>query len=317
MKVSPNASSELAVVVGDLHHHHVNPYLAFDDEIPTIDYSLLFSDDPNQRLLAHEYLRQACQEYGFFYGISDFFDSTTLDERRIYSKKSPSDKIRWELNSSTGENREYLKVAAHPQCHFPSKPPSFSKILEEYYKEMRMVEIGLARAMSKTLGFEENFIEEALNLKSRFDVMALNLYPPNAKSKGVVGLSEHTDPGFIITLVQDKDGGLQILTHKGKWINVYIPHHAILIQLGDLEILTNGKYKSHIHRVLVDNNEVQRISVITVHGPSLEKVISPGIEFIDEEHPQGYRAMTNKESLEANGDDEIDVQSSLEQLRLV
>ncbi|KAJ1383688.1 Oxoglutarate/iron-dependent dioxygenase [Sesbania bispinosa] len=175
---------------------------------------------------------------------------------------------------------------------------------------MRVVEIGLARAVSKTLGFEENFIEEALNLKSGFDVMALNLYPPNAKSKGVVGLSEHTDPGFIITLVQDKDGGLQILSHKGKWINVYIPHHAILIQLGD-------QLESHIHRVVVENNEVQRITVVTVHGPSLEKVISPGIEFIDEGHPQGYRGMTYKQSLEANGDDEIDVQSSLKQLRLV
>jgi len=27
-------------------------------------------------------------------GASDFFNQTTLDERKIYSKKSPSDKIR-------------------------------------------------------------------------------------------------------------------------------------------------------------------------------------------------------------------------------
>ncbi|CAI0544589.1 unnamed protein product [Linum tenue] len=48
-----------------------------------------------------------------------------------------------------------------------------------------------------------------------------------------MGLAEHTDPGFIVSLVQDMDGGLQILTHQGKWINVHIPPHAILIQLGD------------------------------------------------------------------------------------
>jgi len=103
---------------------------------------------------------------------------------------------------------------------------------------MRRVVIGLARAVSKSLGFEEHFVEKAMELKLGFDVMAMNLYPPNAKSKGVVGLSEHTDPGFIITLVQDINGGLQILSHKGNWINAYIPYRAILIQLGDqLEVL--------------------------------------------------------------------------------
>ncbi|XP_027337286.1 flavanone 3-dioxygenase 3-like [Abrus precatorius] len=326
--------AEMSSFASQLYSPQADPYLASDDEIPTVNYSLLFSNNSDHRSHALECLRKACQEYGFFYlvnhtipdrtfdsvlkGVSDFFDQTTLDERSIYSKKCPSDKIRWELNSSAGENREYLKVVAHPQHYFPSNPSGFSKILEEYGREMRMVVSGLARAMSTTLGFEEHFIEKAFNLKSGFDVMAMNLYPPNAKSKGAVGLSEHTDPGFIITLVQEIDGGLQILTHKGKWINVYIPHHAILIQLGDhLEILTNGKYKSHIHRVIVGKNEVQRISVVGVHGPSLNKLISPSIEFVDEEHSQKYRGMTYKESLEANGDDEVDVQSSLEQVRVV
>ncbi|XP_068479475.1 2-oxoglutarate-dependent dioxygenase 19-like [Phaseolus vulgaris] len=323
--------SELAVIE---HLHHADLYSACDDEIPTIDYSLLFSDSPNQQLHALQCLRHACLEYGFFYlvnhsipdgvfdnilnGVSDFFDQTTLNERRIYSKRSPSDRIRWELNSSTGENREYLKVVAHPQSHFPSNPSGFSKILEEYGKEMRRIVIELARAVSKSLGFEEHFVEKALELKSGFDVLAMNLYPPNAKSKGAVGLPQHTDPGFIITLVQDVNGGLQILSHKGNWINAYIPHHAILIQLGDqLEILTNGMYKSHIHRVIVDNNKVQRISVVGLHGPSLDRLINPNAKFVDEKHLKKYREMTFKEFLEVNGDDEVDVQSSLEQARLL
>ncbi|KOM57639.1 hypothetical protein LR48_Vigan11g067200 [Vigna angularis] len=322
---------ELAVAE---HVHDGDPYSACDDEIPTVDYSLLFSDNPNQQRDALQRLRHACLEYGFFYlvnhsitdevldnmlkGVSDFFNQTTLDERKIYSKRSPLDKIRWELNSYTGENREYLKVVAHPQYHLPSKPSGFRKNLEEYGKDMRRVVIGLARAVSKTLGFEEQFIEKALELKSGFDVMAMNLYPPNAKSKGAVGLSEHTDPGFIISLVQDVNGGLQILSHKGNWINSYIPYHTILIQLGDqLEILTNGMYKSHIHRVIVGRNKVQRISVVGVHGPSLDKLISPSTLFVDDEHPKKYREMTYKESLVVNGDDEVDVHSSLEKARLV
>jgi len=57
--------------------------------------------------------------------------------------------------------------------------------------------------------------------------------------------------------------------------------------------------------------------VVTLHGPALDKFISPGVEFVDEEHPQNYHGMTYKESLEANGGDQIDVQSSLDKLRLV
>jgi len=111
-------------------------------------------------------------------------------------------------------------------------------IIEEYNKDMRKIVVELARAMSKNLGFDENYIEKAFNMKSGFDVMAMNLYPPNSKAKGDIGLPNHTDPGFVVTLMEDVNGGLQILSHRGKWINVYIPHHAILIQLGDhLEVL--------------------------------------------------------------------------------
>ncbi|XP_028781576.1 flavanone 3-dioxygenase 3-like [Neltuma alba] len=312
-----------------------NPYSASDDEIPTVDYSLLFSDDPLQQSVALEHLGQASYNFGFFYvvnrgipdrvldtlfkRVSEFFDPMNLDERRMYRKNEPGEQIKWDIHSSRshGEDREYLKVMTHPQCHFPSNPSGFSGVLNEYHKEMRNIVVGLARAMSRTLGFEENYIEKAFNLESGFDVSAMNLYPPNHASKSHFGVVDHIDPGFIITLVQDVNGGLQILSHNGKWINVCIPHHAILIQLGDhLEILTNGKYKSHVHRVAVGNNKVQRFTVVTLHGPSIDKFVAPAREFVDEDHPQAYLGMTYKQSLEAKGHNEIDVKSSLDKIRL-
>ncbi|CAI0623763.1 unnamed protein product [Linum tenue] len=132
-----------------------------------------------------------------------------------------------------------------------------------------------------------------------------------------MGLAEHTDPGFIISLIQDMDGGLQILTHQGQWINVHIPPNAILIQLGDqLEVLTNGKYKSHIHRVLVGKYKARRISIGTLHGPSIDKLVAPALEFVDDTHPLAYHGMTYSDALEANNRYEIEVQSCIEQLRI-
>lgn len=60
-----------------------------------------------------------------FKGISDFFDPTGVEDRRKYEKRNPTDKIRWGLRSSPGENREYLKVVAHPHYHCPPNPPNF------------------------------------------------------------------------------------------------------------------------------------------------------------------------------------------------
>ncbi|KAL9394553.1 hypothetical protein Peur_013838 [Populus x canadensis] len=290
--------------------------LAVDEDIPTIDFLMLFSDDPIQQSKALDNLSNACDEYGFFYlvnhgvpdsviegaleGIADFFEVTKEEERKEYVKSSPADRIMWGLNSHAEENREYLKVVAHPQFHCPAKPASLSKALEEYFKRFQDVKIGLARAISMILGLEEFYIEKFFNLKSGFDVSAMNVYPPNFQSKGSIGVPSHTDPGFFVSLIQDVNGGLRVLSHKGKWINV----------------LTNGKYKSHIHQVVVDTNKVRRISLATLHGPSLDTLVIPATKFVDHFHPLGYRGMTYKESLEANGHHEIEVQSCLEQLRL-
>lgn len=105
--------------------------------------------------------------------------------------------------------------------------------LEEYFKSFKNVKIGLARAISKILGYEECYIEKVFNLESGFDVAAMNVYPPHFQSESSIGVPSHTDPGFIISLIQDVNGGLQVLSHNGKWINVYIPPNAFLIQIGD------------------------------------------------------------------------------------
>lgn len=72
-------------------------------------------------------------------GISNYFDPITIDERRVYTKKGSSDKIRWNLNANDGENREYLKVIAHPRDHVPSNPISLRYINYIYSSLMPVI----------------------------------------------------------------------------------------------------------------------------------------------------------------------------------
>ncbi|GLT55870.1 hypothetical protein SLA2020_289560 [Shorea laevis] len=320
-------------ITGTLNHSHDESLIKPDhDETPTVDYSLLYSNDLDQRAKALQHLAKACEDYGFFYlingvpedvvtgalkAVSDFFYQTTLDERGEYKKKNPTDRFSWVSNYNTEENRECLKVVSHPQYHCPSKPAHLREILGEYLKRSHEVELGLARALSKILGMEETFIEKAFKLQAGFDVTAMNFYPPSSQSKGPIGLPDHTDPGLFVSLIQDVNGGLQILSQKGKWISVKIPPNAIFINFGDqIEILTNGRYKSNVHHVVLENNKVRRISMATLHGPALEAAIAPEPAFVNQSHSPAYPGMTYKEYLEFNGFDEIDVQSSITQLRL-
>ncbi|CAN1234629.1 Protein DMR6-LIKE OXYGENASE 1, partial [Linum perenne] len=256
---------------------------AMDEEIPTIDYFSLFSPDLITRSDALARLSIACEDYGFFNLVNHGIPNRVMEAAL----------------SGIGEFFEHIGVEEKSKYR---KGDPKARILWD------------ARCHT---GQHESYIETTLDLESGFDVAAMNRYPPNFESKGTMGLAEHTDPGFIISLIQDMDGGLQILTHQGKWVNVHIPPYAILIQLGDqLEVLTNGKYKSHVHRVLVDKYKARRVSLGTLHGPSIDKFVAPAPEFVEKTRGLNYRGMTYSESLEANSRYEIEVQSCIEQLRV-
>lgn len=48
-----------------------------------------------------------------------------------------------------------------------------------------------------------------------------------------MGLAEHTDPGVVTVLVQDKVGGLQVKWNEG-WVDVEPLEGAVVINVGDL-----------------------------------------------------------------------------------
>lgn len=94
-----------------------------------------------------------------------------------------------------------------------------------------------------------------------------------------------------------------------------IPISHIIYVMNLWQILTNGKYKSVFHRVVLNNN-VRRISLPLFIGPSLDTMVSPLPECVDEHHPPAYLVKTYKELLEANQYHEIDVKSCLKNVRL-
>ncbi|MBA0785949.1 hypothetical protein Gotri_026723, partial [Gossypium trilobum] len=75
---------------------------------------------------------------------------------------------------------------------------------------------------------------------------------------------------------------LQLLKDD-QWIDVPPLKHSILINLGDqLEVITNGKYKSVMHRVLAQTDGT-RMSIASFYNLGSDDVIYPTPALVDKE----------------------------------
>ena len=113
-----------------------------------------------------------------------------------------------------------------------------SEVVQEYCKRCRQVSMELLKGISESLGFEESYIEKAMNLKSGFQLFAANLYPPCPQPELAMGIPAHTDHGLLTLLIENEIGGLQI-QHNGKWFHVNPLPNSFLVNTADqLEVIS-------------------------------------------------------------------------------
>lgn len=307
-----------------------------EEEIPVIDFSLLMSSDSHQRSKVIKDIGYACREWGFFmvinHGVPEelkeemlgacqsLFDLTEK-EKLEYAGKSLFDPIRigTSFNVTVDKQlfwRDYLKVHVHPHFHAPHKPPIFREISEEYCKRAREVAQELLKGISESLGLEDDYINEKMEVGLGSQLLVVNLYPPCPQPAVAMGLPPHSDHGLLTLLMQNEQDGLQVL-HNGTWVPITPLPNSFIVNTGDhLEILTNGKYKSVIHRAMV-NNEATRISIGTAHGPPLDKIVSPAPELVAEGgNHLGYRGIKYKEYLELQQSNQLNGKDCVEYVRL-
>ncbi|KAK9035716.1 hypothetical protein V6N11_077748 [Hibiscus sabdariffa] len=285
-----------------------------DHSIPVVDLHHL--DGPNRSTVVKA-IGQACQNYGFFqvknHGVSnevidkmmhvskEFFHLPESERLKNYSddpmkttRLSTSFNVRTENVSSW---RDYLRLHCYPLEDYvnewPTNPPSFREDTAEYCNNTRRLALRLLEAISESLDLEKDHINSALGKHAQH--MAINYYPPCPEPELTYGLPGHADPNAITILLQDGVPGLQVLKN-GKWIAVNPIPYTFIVNIGDqIQVLSNDRYKSVLHRAVV-NCKAERISIPTFYCPSPDAMIRAAPQLINPvQHPSIYRNFTYSE----------------------
>ncbi|KAK4750065.1 hypothetical protein SAY87_027514 [Trapa incisa] len=282
--------------------------------LPVVDFSELMS--PSGRSATLVSLAKACENYGFFQlvnhgipsgviagmidGSTRFFEQP-YEERAKYMSSDMTSPVRCGTSFNQSKDRvfcwrDFLKLTCRPMAqvlpHWPHSPADFREVASTYAQETNRLFLELMEAVLQSLGLKPRPLEgEGGSIMKQFEegsqLMVVNCYPPCPEPDLTLGMPPHSDYGFLTLLLQDQVQGLQI-QHREDWVTVEPIHGSFIVNVGDhLEIFSNGRYKSVLHRVLV-NATRSRMSVATLHSLPYSCTIRPPPELVDEANPRRY-----------------------------
>eukprot|EP00257_Ricinus_communis_P023532 XP_015583542.2 protein SRG1 [Ricinus communis] len=284
---------------------------------PIIDISLLSSMCSKEEEAEHEKLKLALTSWGCFQAIEHGISSSILDKVHEIGKQffalptEEKQKYGREANDIEGygndpnvsrkiifDQSERILLKAAPEAErrlerWPGNPSDFREVVKEYSAIMKSKSRFLLKAMARSLNLEDDCFLKQYKDEELIGVR-FNYYPAaTSGSSDRSGCKPHSDGSGITILLQDKlVEGLQILK-DGQWYIVPTIPDALLVNVGDqMQIISNGIFKSPMHRVIVESKK-ERVSVAVFHLPKYEVEIGPVQCLIDENRPQQYRNLKN------------------------
>ncbi|XP_056159263.1 2-oxoglutarate-dependent dioxygenase 19-like [Syzygium oleosum] len=248
--------------------------------------------------------------------LMGFFDLTE-EEKSEFEGKHVLDPIRYGTSFKASVDkvflwRDFLKMTVHPKFHCPTKPEGLSKVLAKYSGALRKLVRELLKGISEGLGLKPGYIDEAMNMDSSLQILATNLMELAALKFIMTGSGSVSPENAPAVKYNSPKVVLRFLMVKAD----LIPNAFVVNTVDQLEIVSNGKYKSVLHRAIV-NNKAARLSIPFSTRPSPDTVVVPAKQLVDGEHNQAtYISMNYKDYLEFKQSKVIDGKSYLNQVKI-
>ena len=195
---------------------------------------------------------------------------------------------------------EHKLEAAYPNNVSVKELPYFNSIGKESYKMLEKTAKYVLRALALHLDLKEDYFDEFI--KNGNSILRPIHYPPiTEEPKTAVRAAAHGDINLITLLMGAHGRGLQVMNHKGEWVDAIARPDQLMINVGDmLSRLTNNKLKSTIHQVVNPPKALwgtSRYSIPFFMHPISEMPLNCLTNCVDPENPKGFEDITAGEFL--------------------
>lgn len=176
----------------------------------------------------------------------------------------------------------FRKGANEPHHDISKLPEKMVQLAQEYWKQVRLLDIQLMQLCAIALGFDENYFSRYCNYDNA--IMKCAYYPAITENKRTnPRYGEHTDYMFLTLLFADPFydshiGGLEVWdTINLKWIYCPKVPNSFIVNIGDLlQRLTNDRWIANLHRVApikYGESVKERLSIIYFNSPDDDALV--------------------------------------------
>lgn len=281
-------------------------------ELPVIDFGAFPSGREEDRCNIANQIKQACEDWGFFYlrnyGIPKtlvdrlfesshaFFDLPLKDKEMLAWKSASSNRgyvgmSRERLDPSNEDLKEAFNAGPEPEsgeflvhekCYrqnlWPDSLPGFKKLNMEFIGQCTFLSNLILEAMAQSLDLPMKFFVD-FHERNHHTLRLLHypqtLHDSSLKEKKYRA-GEHADYGSITLLFQDNVSGLEVRSRDGSWISAVPIPDTVVVNTGDLmEHWTNKRFCSTQHRVIstMGAEGAERYSIAFFCHPNLDAEI--------------------------------------------
>lgn len=265
---------------------------------PIIDISKI--DNPDSQLLLANEITLACNEWGFLLLKNHPIPTGSVEELftlgKAFFSLSESDKEPWPI---TPRNIGYIgsfkdrnkddkmsmwfggksgELKDNPQ----SLPPfwhGYEEKIEGFKHQCHslILKLLVCFALAMELPDRNFFADKHKDDVGKGNSLRMLMYPARGEKPEGTRMQEHTDSGSV-TLLFQKQAGLEIRSPSGEWVKAPCVDDCILVNLGDaLSFWSGRKLKATSHRVTFEgvSHDQERQSMAYFGAANPETVLTP------------------------------------------